>query len=86
MTTDEAAATVRHALEAAYHIAECGGHPGHLLAAENAARKALPALDVLVAAAERAEKVEAERDRLAGALRRAKATIRAALADEGTAR
>jgi hypothetical protein len=31
----------REALEAAYHIAECGEHPDHLLAAENAARAAL---------------------------------------------
>ncbi len=86
MTVDEAAATVRHALEAAYHIAECGGHPGHLLAAENAARKALPALDVLVAAAH-------DRDRLAGALADIRSSFgicafekaRAALADDGGA-
>lgn len=40
---------IRAALVAAYHIAECGEHPEHLLEAENKARAALPALDALAA-------------------------------------
>lgn len=41
--------TIRAALVASYHIAECGEHPEHLLDAENRARAALAALHALVA-------------------------------------
>ena len=58
-SVDVLAAQVREALDWGYNIGECAEHPDHLMRAERAARKALPAFFVLVGYAKRAEEAEA---------------------------
>ena len=55
-SVDVLAAQVRTALLASYNIGECAEHAEHLMDAEHAARRALPALDALVARVTEAER------------------------------